>query len=129
CSGVAFGVDGGRYDNIYRRPTNGRASEQLRRNHATQYEALPEYPWHRLRKESPGAYESYVDLDAGAWTHLRIVVAGRHAELYVGGATQPCLVVNDLRLGEGRGRVALWAHVTTDASFADLRISRAPPGR
>src|SRR5262249_56142566 len=68
--GVVFRVQehGARAENIYLRPTNGRADDQLRRNHSVQYEAIPEFPWHRLRKESPGVYESYADLDAGAWT-------------------------------------------------------------
>ena len=54
--GVAFHVQerGARYQAMYLRPTNGRADDQLRRNHATQYQAMPEYPWHRLRSEQPG---------------------------------------------------------------------------
>jgi hypothetical protein len=31
-------------------------------------------------------------------------------------------VVNDLKLGEVEGAVALWAHSTTDAYFSDLSI-------
>ena|SRR5258708_28541659 len=40
----------------------GRADDQLRRNHSTQYISEPEWPWPRLRSEAPGVYESYVDL-------------------------------------------------------------------
>jgi hypothetical protein len=82
----------------------------------------PDYPWDRLRKENPGVYESYVDLESGAWTKIKIVVAGTQARLYLNGADQPALVVNDLKLGETHGRVALWAHWTTDAYFSDLTI-------
>ena len=32
---------GARAENIYLRPTNGRADDQLRRNHSVQYESLP----------------------------------------------------------------------------------------
>src|SRR5262249_40869896 len=85
---------GARAENIYLRPTNGRADDQLRRNHSVQYESIPEFPWHRLRQESPGVYESYADLDAGAWTKMKIEVAGTKARLYVNGAPQPCLIVN-----------------------------------
>ena len=88
---------GARGENIYLRPTNGRADDQLRRNHSAQYESEPDFPWHRLRKESPGLYESYVDLEAGAWTKMKIVVSGTTARLYVNGAEQPCLIVNDLK--------------------------------
>jgi hypothetical protein len=104
--GVAFRVqDGGaRFENIYLRPTNGRADDQLRRNHTVQYESEPEWPWDRLRKESPGVYESYADVVTGEWTHIRIVVEGTRASFYAGSATQPTLIVHDLKLGDVSGR-------------------------
>ena len=122
--GVNFRVQqhGARLENIYLRPTNGRADDQLRRNHSVQYESIPDFPWFRLRKESPGAYESYADLEAGAWTNVRIVVSGTRAQLYVNGSAQPCLIVNDLKQGESHGQVALWSHSTTDGYFSNLRI-------
>src|SRR5688572_1758834 len=57
--GLAFRLqeDMKRYDAFYLRPTNGRADDQERRNHATQYVSHPEWPWYRLRKETPGRYE------------------------------------------------------------------------
>ena len=122
--GVLFRVQdhGERAENLYLRPTNGRADDQLRRNHSVQYESAPDFPWFRLRKENPGQYESYVDLESGDWTKMKIVVAGTGARLYVNGADQPCLIVTDLKLGEARGQIALWAHVTTDAYFSDLTV-------
>jgi hypothetical protein len=125
--GVVFRTQerGARGENIYLRPTNGRADDQLRRNHSTQYESLPDFLWPRLRKESPGVYESYVDLDAGAWTKIKIVVSGNKAQLYVNGAEQPCLIVNDLKLGETHGGIALWAPSSTDAYFSNLKVSAA----
>jgi hypothetical protein len=124
--GISFRVqqDERRYENLYLRPTNGRAEDQLRRNHSVQYTSEPDFPWPRLREESAGTYESYVDLEPGAWTAMRIVVSGRRAELYVNGATQPCLIVNDLKLGDTHGRVALWAHSSTDAYFSHVAIHR-----
>lgn len=110
---------------IYIRPTNGRADDQLRRNHSTQYISEPGYPWYKLRQESPGQYESYVDLEPGVWTHLRIVVAGKTAKLFVNDAPQPCLIVNDLKQGVTSGLVALWANVNTDAYFGTVRIQKA----
>jgi hypothetical protein len=124
--GISFRVqpDGSRYENVYLRPTNGRADDQLRRNHAVQYTSEPDFPWPRLREESPGKYESYADLDPGAWTGMRIVVSDRRAQLFVNGAAQPCLIVTDLKLASTRGRVALWAHSTTDAYFSRVAIHR-----
>lgn len=122
--GIAFRAQphGSRYECFYLRPTNGRADDQLRRNHSTQYVSEPDYPWYRLRDEKPGVYESYADLESGAWTRIKIVVAGTQARLYVNGADQPALIVNDLKLGETHGQIALWAHWTTDAYFSDLTI-------
>lgn len=122
--GISFHVrpHGLKFENLYLRPTNGRADDQLRRNHSVQYTSEPDYPWDRLRKESPGLYESYVDLQPDEWTHIRIVVSGTRSQLYVNGASQPCLIVNDLKLGKTGGEIALWAHWTTEAYFANLEI-------
>ena len=108
---------------FYLRPTNGRADDQIRRNHSAQYVSHPQFTWDRLRHESPGVYESYVDLEPGAWTSIKIVVAGKTARLYVNGAAQPTLIVNDLKHGDGPGRIALWAHVETDAYFGPLSVT------
>src|SRR5262249_53899141 len=112
---------------LFLRPANGRADDQLRRNHSVQYQSLPDFPWDRLRKESPGVYESYTDLEVGVWTRVRVVVSGNGARLFVNGAAQPCLVVNDLKADAGVGAVALWAHATTDAYFSRLVVT--PAGR
>ena len=125
--GIVFRVQdhGARAENIYIRPTNGRADDQLRRNHSTQYESIPDFPWHRLRKEAPGLYESYVNLEAGAWTKMKVEVAGTKAGLYVNGAEQPCLIVNGLKLGDVHGQVGLWAFIATDAYFSNLKVTPA----
>lgn len=125
--GIAFRVQGFdelAYDCFYLRPTNGRAREQVRRNHATQYVAHPAHPWHRLRREAPGRYESYVDLVPGAWTKVRIEVEGAQARLFVHGAEQPALVVEELLGASGTGSIALWIGEGTEAHFRDLRITR-----
>ena len=122
--GIAFRVQGNRYEYIYLRPTNGRADDQVRRNHSTQYGAQPDFDFDRLRKESPEKYESYVDLEPGVWTKYRIVIDGTKARLFVHGATQPCLIVNDLKLGDSTGAVALWVGPGTEGYFANLKITQ-----
>jgi hypothetical protein len=126
--GLAFRVQphGESFECFFLRPTNGRANDQLRRNHATQYISHPDYPWYRLREEAPGVYESYTDLVPGAWTQVKIVVAGKQAQLYVNGAEQPCLVVNDLKLGERRGQIALWIGRGTEAYFSAITVTGIP---
>ena len=103
--GIAFRArSDGRSEQFYLRPTNGRAEDQERRNHAAQYSSHPDWPWDRLRKETPSRYEAYVDLVPGVWTKVRIEVRGAHARLYVHGQEQPTLIVNDLKMGaEARG--------------------------
>ena len=127
--GIAFRStpDAGKFELFYLRPTNGRAPDQLRRNHSTQYVSMPDWPWQRTRAETPGLYESYVDLEPGVWTHVKIVVAGTKAQLFVNGAGQPCLIVNDLKLGTVKGAIGLWIGLGTDAYFANLRV--APAGQ
>ena len=124
--GIAFRVkpDHRTYDAFYLRPTNGRADDQLRRNHSAQYISHPDWPWYRLRDETPGKYESYVDLEPGKWTRIRIEVQGQRALLFVHGQSQPTLVVDDLKSGaEGRGAVALWIDSGTVAHFRALRVN------
>lgn len=122
--GVAFRLQAdGRYEYIYLRPTNGRADDQIRRNHSTQYSSHPDFDFARLRKEAPEKYESYVDLQPGVWTRYKIEVDGRNARLYVNGAEQPCLIVNDLKLEPREGRVALWVGPETEGYFSNLKIA------
>ena len=121
--GIAFRVQSPeKYECFYIRATNGRADDQIRRNHSTQYISAPDYPWERLRKENPGVYESYVDLEPGAWTKIKIVVSGAKAKLYVNGADQPTLIVNELKLGESHGQIALWIGVDTEAYFSRITV-------
>lgn len=122
--GIAFRVreGGSRYEYIYLRPDNGRAADQVRRNHATQYASHPDFGFDRLRKEAPERYESYVDLESGAWTKMRVEVEGLTARLYVHDAPQPVLIVNDLKLGADGGGIALWIGPGTEGFFSNLRI-------
>jgi len=123
--GIAFRLqnDMKTYDAFYLRPTNGRAEDQERRNHATQYISHPDWPWFRLRKETPSKYESYVDVMPDVWTKIKIDVRGDHARLYVNGQEQATLIVNDVKSGaQGKGAVALWLDGGTVAHFRNLSV-------
>ena len=122
--GIAFRIQSdGHYEYIYLRPTNGRADDQVRRNHSTQYSSYPDFDFARSRQEAPGKYESYVDLEPGVWTKYKIEVEGRKARLYVHGAEQPCLIVNDLKLEPREGGVALFVGPGTEGYFSNLKIT------
>jgi len=127
--GVAFRIDadGGSFscEGFYVRPTNGRAEDQIRRNHSTQYFSYPSYDFDRLRRESPGQYESYADVVPDDWIHIRIEVSGSRARLYVGAAAQPVLIVNDLKRGpDTHGTVGLFVDNGTNGHFRNLSIQR-----
>lgn len=117
------------FETFYLRPTNGRAEDQERRNHAVQYAAGPDWPFSRTRKETPFKYETYVDLVPNSWTKVKIEVRGAQARLYVHGQAQPTMIVNDLKLGaQARGAVALSAGVNSVSHFRNLTITPAPAG-
>jgi hypothetical protein len=124
--GIAFRMSANQshFECFYLRPKNGRSEDQLQRNHSTQYISMPGFPWDKFRAETPGKYESYVDLVPGEWTHVKIVVAGVTARLYVNGASQSALIVNDLKQPIASGAIALWVGTGTDAHFADLKITK-----
>lgn len=130
--GIAFRINeaNSSYESIYIRPTNGRADDQVRRNHSIQYYSYPDYKFDRLRKEAPERYESYADMTLNEWITMRIVVNGQEAKLYLNDAKQPALLVKDLKHGVGAatagrsGGVGLWVEVGTEGYFADLKITK-----
>jgi hypothetical protein len=124
--GIAFRMqkDHRTYDAFYLRPTNGRADDQVRRNHSAQYISNPAWPWPRLRKETPEKYEAYVDLVPGEWTKVKIEVRGEQARLYVHDQPQPTLIINDVKTGaQGTGAIALWVGPGTIAHFRNVTVT------
>lgn len=125
--GIAFRVskDTSKMELFYIRPTNGRANDQVRRNHSTQYVSLPGYPWDRLREETPGKYEAYADMMPAEWIRVKIEVKDETAKFYINGAEQPTLIVNDLKQGKDlRGSVGLWIGPGTLGYFTDVSINK-----
>lgn len=125
--GVAFRVapDLSRYEVFYIRPENGRADDQLRRNHSVQYISYPDFEWMKLRQEFPGVYETYADMVPGEWIKMKIEVNGDKARLCLHGQEQPTLLVNDLKMGAAAsGGVALWLENSTEAHFRNLKITK-----
>jgi hypothetical protein len=122
--GVAFHrKDDDTYDVVYLRPFNFRTDDPVRRQHAVQYMASPNYDWPRLRKEFPEEFENPVDpsLEPADWVPLRIVVEGGTIQVYAGPVTTPTLDVR--KLGEhNRGMIGLWTGTNSDGDFGYLRI-------
>jgi hypothetical protein len=125
--GVAFHIDSlnSKFEGIYLRPTNGRAEDQLRRNHSIQYFSYPGYDFDRLRQEAGGVYESYADMGLDEWITMRIEVKGKQARLFLNNNKQPSLIVNDLKLGDNiSGAIGLWVDIGTEGYFKDLKVTK-----
>jgi hypothetical protein len=126
--GLAFRVKPGKqFELFYLRPTNGRANDQLRRNHTVQYVSFPGYPWELLREKFPGRYESYADMVPGKLIPVRITVDGTRARLFINNAPQPALVLDDLKQGDSEGAIALWVGPGTVAHFTAVRVDKVTP--
>jgi hypothetical protein len=125
--GLAFNLSGpDRYECVYLRVANGRASSQEQRNHALQYISHPEYPWRRLREEKVSQYESYADIGEREWIHVRLVIEPARVSAYINGAPRPALAVDRLPPeGPDTGRLALWAAVGSTAHYRNLVITPA----
>jgi hypothetical protein len=125
--GIAFRIndDNSKFECIYVRPANGRADNQLQRNHSIQYFSYPDYDFERLRKEATGVYETYADMGLNEWIKLKIVVEGTQTNLYLNSNRQPSLIVKDLKHGANlSGAIGLWVDVGTEGIFTDLKISK-----
>jgi hypothetical protein len=125
--GVAFRVvDAKTHDAVYFRPFNFRAADPDRKAHAVQYISKPQYGWQVLRSEKTGQYEKPIDPppDGDAWFHARIVVEKPKVSVYVDGAKEPSLVVEELSDRKGGG-VGLWVGPGQGGALANLKITPA----
>lgn len=124
--GIAFRIDenNSKYESIYIRPTNGRAEDQIRRNHSVQYYSYPNYKFDRLRQESPEKYETYADMGLNEWITLRIELKGNKAGLYLNNQKSPNFIVNGMLGNSKSGGIGLWVDVGTEGYFKDLIITK-----
>ncbi len=125
--GMAFRINdsNSKFECIYIRPTNGRAEDQLRRNHSIQYFSFPDYKFPRLRKENPEMYESYADMGLNEWIKLKIVVKGNQAKLFLNNNKQPSIIINDLKHGaDASGAIGFFVDVGTEGYFRNLKITQ-----
>jgi hypothetical protein len=72
----------------------------------------------------PG-FTGKVDIARDAWFHLRLVVAGAQARLYVKDMNQPALVMSDLKSGLRKGQLALYV-LTGKTCFANFTVRTTP---
>ncbi len=125
--GIAFRInaDNTKFESIYIRPTNGIASNQLRRNRAVQYFSYPNFKFSDSRKTDPGVYETYADIAPNEWIKLKYVIHGAKAELFINDSKNPNLIVNDMKMGpDASGSIGLWVDIGTEGFFKDLVITK-----
>jgi hypothetical protein len=122
--GVAFHrKDDETYEAVYLRPFNFRATDPVRKQHAVQYIAVPEFDWPRLRKEFPEEFENPVDASIVPtdWVRLRLVVDGSKVQIHVGATKETTLEVRKLGQLDG-GQLGLWVGNGSEGDFANLAI-------
>ncbi len=66
-----------------------------------------------------------VDIPKDAWFHLRLQVSGAQAKLYVEDMDKPALVMDDLKSGIQKGRVAL-AALIGETYFSNFQVRPTP---
>lgn len=118
-SGAVFRVqDDSKAECVYFRPFN---SGTKKHGNTVQYVAKgSEYTWQHLRKNHPGLYEAGADLKELEWFHVRLEVCCSFVKVFVNEAPEPVLVVKDLKYGQSKGQIGLWAW---DGYFANLKVT------
>jgi len=124
--GLAFRISeqDSAYESIYLRPKVARSENQLGRNHVVQYYAYPDYKFDRLRKESPGLYETYADVGLDEWITFRVEFDGGKARLFINNQKNPSFIVEKMKGSTTNGSVALWVDIGTVGYFKDLKITK-----
>ena len=124
--GIAFRIqDEKQMDLVYFRPQKfGEPKKKGDLVGEVQYSSEPKYGWSRLRNKFPLKYEKRLPKapeNQAAWFHARIVVEGAKVRVYVDGATEPCLTVEESLSGRTQGGVGLWTW--SGGAFANLKIT------
>ena len=123
--GIVFhGVDTATHDVIYFRPFNFLSTDPVRKIHAVQYVAHPDFPWHKLREEKNGIYEKAVTPAPSPqdWFHATIVVKGTEINVFVNNSTTPSLTVSKLN-SRSNGKIGIW-NEGLEGDFANLVIKK-----
>ena len=117
-TGIAFrGISDDDYELIYLRP------HLSRRPDALQYTPIYNGGEAWQLYSGPG-YTAGAELPLNRWLHVKLVVSGYTARLFVDGAANPQLTVTSLRHQWTRGRIGLWGSLG-GADFSNVIVSPA----
>lgn len=119
---IFHGVDGDEYEVVYFRSFNFGQENPLKRRHAVQYIAHPDWPWHRLRRERTDQFEKPVrpEPKPDEWFQARVVIENGRIRAYVNNAPEASLDVVWLS-ARRTGKVGVWFSGYGD--IANLRIT------
>ncbi|MBZ0278490.1 MAG: DUF1080 domain-containing protein [Anaerolineae bacterium] len=116
--GLGFrGQTGGRYELIYFRPTaKANGWKAIQYGNIGNRLGMPRY----LVEHAHPHCDGQADLPEDDWFHIRLVVTGSKAEVYLNGQAQPVYTMPALLQPEQRGSIGLWAW---DGYFANFRYT------
>ena len=123
--GFAFhGLNDTTFEVVYFRPFNFRSPDPVRKGHAVQYAAAPNFDWPVLREKYPNKYEQPVSPvpDPNDWFHAKITVAREKIEVFVNGNEKPSLVVKPLVHNPGK-LTGFWVGNGSDGTWRNLRVN------
>lgn len=117
----------GFYNIFFRTQANGDGESVYLRPHKTGLDDAQQYS---PLFQSAGAWQIYngpgftaaVDIPRDVWFHVRLVIAGAQAKLYISGMAEPSLVMNDLKSGMRNGGVGF-----TGVHVSNVEIRRMSP--
>jgi hypothetical protein len=116
--GIDFRIDGGNFEELYLRPHKSGLPD------AMQYTPVLNTGRNWQLYNGPG-FTGAIDIPSNTWFHLRLVIAGAQAKLYVKDMDNPALVMTDLKSGVQKGQVALMDLLGV-AYFSNFQIRTTP---
>jgi hypothetical protein len=124
---MAGGSARGFYNILFRTQPNGDGEDVYLRPHKSGLDDAQQYT---PMFQGPGAWQIYsgpgftaaVDIPREVWFHVRLVIAGAQAKLYVSNMSVPSLVINDLKSGLRKGGVGF-----AGVHISNVEIRRMPP--
>ncbi|MCU0340509.1 MAG: hypothetical protein MUE30_11550 [Spirosomaceae bacterium] len=120
---IFHGIDDKTYDAVYCRPFNFFAKDSVRKIHAIQYIAHPDFTWKKLRETRNGEFEKEIvnPPDPNGWFKMRLVIRYKTVEGYINDAAKPSLTVEKLN-DRHDGKVGLFVGDGAGGDFEKVTI-------
>ena len=122
--GVAFhGQNDSTYDAVYCRPFNFLAEDSVRRVHAIEYVAHPQYTWQKLRAEYNGIYEKEIKNPPkpNDWFSMTLVIDEKTVKAYINNNEKPSLEVEKLSQFS-KGKLGIFVADNSGGDFEKITI-------